>query len=222
MSFAEGLLLTLKVLTGRIPYAEIADDVQFYLATGRGELPGNVAFLLPSNAEGGDPAPARTLRFLFSALPECWDFDPQNRPSICTLLSHLSDLSSPTEVEATSANTKAQQVLSNPCSRRDTSFVDRFSPKISAQPLNSLVWIAVLIFSLSANIFLLLRRVDTLPPREQEASRLANQDRDLYVTPLSTYSAYYALLVPATLPLCIIVFPLVNVAYYLAAVTHRL
>ncbi|KAG8974266.1 hypothetical protein FRC05_007690, partial [Tulasnella sp. 425] len=117
-----------QVLTGRIPYAGVTGDVQFYLAINEGEIPGDVALLLPNDAEVVKSESALTLRLLASILPQCWDFDPHNRPSICTLLLQLSDTSPQPGVEASrskdvaSGDTQAQKVLSDPSSRQETSF----------------------------------------------------------------------------------------------------
>ncbi|KAG8955093.1 hypothetical protein FRC04_009550 [Tulasnella sp. 424] len=252
-------------VTERIPYAEITGDVQFYLAMDRKELPGDVVLLLPNDAEVRDSESALNLRFLSSTLPQCWEFNPQNRPSICALLSHLCD-TSPTQIgpeangnkDFTSGGTQTQQVLSDPSSRRETSFngnedvasggleegkklvetsedpsgscaaVERAREdwqgvptdahpeaegtnaensragqdasamerdadreprlgkndkavtkitsyrsllKISNQPLSTLIWATALILSISANIFLLLRKADSFPSRDQETTR---------------------------------------------------
>ncbi|KAG8955100.1 Receptor-interacting serine/threonine-protein kinase 3 [Tulasnella sp. 424] len=114
------------VLTGRIPYAELTGDLQFYLAMDRKELPGDIALLLPSDAETVDSESALTLRCLSLTLPRCWDFAPHNRP-VCALLSNISNLSPQTENEAgvnedvIAGDTKAQQGLSDISSQRETS-----------------------------------------------------------------------------------------------------
>ncbi|KAG8955098.1 hypothetical protein FRC04_009555 [Tulasnella sp. 424] len=73
------------VLTGRIPYAEITGDVQFYLAINQGEIPGDVALLLPNAAEV---------------------------PGVATSGSK----------DVASGDTQAQNILSDPSSRQETSF----------------------------------------------------------------------------------------------------
>ncbi|KIO21817.1 hypothetical protein M407DRAFT_28585 [Tulasnella calospora MUT 4182] len=89
-----------QVLTGYIPYAEAVGEAPFYLAIAQNKLPGDVALLLPSNSESADSDSALALRFLYSTLSQCWEFDPQKRPPICTLLSHISSPTSLTETEA--------------------------------------------------------------------------------------------------------------------------
>ncbi|KIO21818.1 hypothetical protein M407DRAFT_217538, partial [Tulasnella calospora MUT 4182] len=78
-----------QILTGRIPYAEAAGEVPFYMAIYQKNLPGDVKHLLSKIPEGADSESALALRFLYSTLPQCWDFDPHKRPSISTLLSQL-------------------------------------------------------------------------------------------------------------------------------------
>ncbi|KAG8974267.1 hypothetical protein FRC05_007691 [Tulasnella sp. 425] len=189
-----------EVLTGRIPYAEITGDVQFYLAIDRKEPPGDVASLLPNDAE------------------DCWDFDPQNRPTVRAILSHISNISPPTGNEASvnedvvAGDTQARQGLSDLSSQRETSFhgneyvasggleegtklveggapveeddktvtpvtSDWSSPKISTHLVITLFCAAALILSLSVNIFQFLQKVEPLP--HHEASRLSYQERDL-------------------------------------------
>lgn len=67
------------------------------MAIVQGKFPGDITLCLPNDKERVDSDSALALRFLYSTLPQCWEFDPQNRPSICTLLSHLSGLSPQTE-----------------------------------------------------------------------------------------------------------------------------
>ncbi|KAG8899704.1 hypothetical protein FRC00_001064, partial [Tulasnella sp. 408] len=79
------------VLTGRVPYAEAAGEIQFYTAIFQKIPPGDVNLLLPKNFGAKDIDCTPTLHFLHSALPQCWDFNPHNRPSISILLSRLAN-----------------------------------------------------------------------------------------------------------------------------------
>ncbi|KAG8955092.1 hypothetical protein FRC04_009549 [Tulasnella sp. 424] len=114
-----------QVVTGRIPYAERTAVGQFYLAMHRKELPGDASLLLPNDAEDVDSESALYLRFLYSALPQCWDFDPRNRPSTCALLSGISNHSPQTGSEAgaieevATGHKQVQQGLSNLSSQRE-------------------------------------------------------------------------------------------------------
>lgn len=58
--------------------------------------PGDITLLLSNNFQGADPESALALRFLRSAIPKCWDFEPRRRPSMSILLSQMSDISSVT------------------------------------------------------------------------------------------------------------------------------
>ncbi|KAG9023384.1 hypothetical protein FS837_005835 [Tulasnella sp. UAMH 9824] len=93
-----------QVLTGSVPYAEALGEGQLCMAIFQQRPPGNVALVLPSNFEGTDSGSALALQFLHSVIPTCWDFDPQNRPTMSTLLSQISNLSFET-VNVVGANT---------------------------------------------------------------------------------------------------------------------
>lgn len=56
--------------------------------------PGDVTLLLPNKLEGVDSESVLAFRYLQSTLPQCWDFEPQLRPSMRTLFSQISNLSS--------------------------------------------------------------------------------------------------------------------------------
>lgn len=64
------------------------------MAIDRKQPPGDIALLLADNFEGTDPESTLALRFLHSVIPKCWDFEPQRRPSMSTLLSQISNPSS--------------------------------------------------------------------------------------------------------------------------------
>ncbi|KAG8953763.1 hypothetical protein FRC00_006163 [Tulasnella sp. 408] len=89
-----------QVLTGYTPYAEAVGEGPFYLAIAQKKLPGDVALLLPKNSESTTSGSSVTLRFLYVTLPQCWDFHPRKRPSVCTLLSHISRPPPQTERES--------------------------------------------------------------------------------------------------------------------------
>lgn len=91
---------------GSVPYTEALGELQLCMAIFEKLLPGDVNLLLLSNFKGADSESALALRFLHSSLPQCWDFEPQRRPSMRTLLSHISHLSDGT-VPATGGNEKA-------------------------------------------------------------------------------------------------------------------
>lgn len=94
------------------------------MAIAQGKLPGDITLLLPKDVERVDSESALALRFLYSTLPQCWDFDPQNRPSMCTLLSQISGLSPQTEIGANgnedvpADDTQARQKLSEISSQK--------------------------------------------------------------------------------------------------------
>ncbi|KAG9036571.1 hypothetical protein FS837_001642 [Tulasnella sp. UAMH 9824] len=96
------------VLTGTIPYAKYPKQVEFCMAIGRGQPPGDIAMLLPNNFEGVDSESARALEFLHSIIPICWK-KSKHRPKMCNLLSQMSNLSGET-VNATGQN---EEVFSN-------------------------------------------------------------------------------------------------------------
>lgn len=54
------------------------------------KLPGDVKLLLSRTSGEAGSESALALRFLYSTLPQCWDFNPRSRPSVSTLLTHIS------------------------------------------------------------------------------------------------------------------------------------
>lgn len=94
------------------------------MAIAQGKPPGDISLLLLNNVETVDSDSVLASRFLHSALPPCWNFEPQNRPPISTLLSQISDLSSQTETEnegVASGDSQSQKALSNFTSQRENS-----------------------------------------------------------------------------------------------------
>lgn len=83
-----------QVITDLFPYPEAPGEPQIIVAILNKQPPGDVDRLLPRNFEETDPTSASALTFLHSTLPHCWDFQPRRRPSIRTLLLHISEFSS--------------------------------------------------------------------------------------------------------------------------------
>ncbi|KAG9040421.1 hypothetical protein FS837_000673 [Tulasnella sp. UAMH 9824] len=92
--FKPGIMQRLAfVLTNIFPYPDAAGDQQICMAIVMKQSPGDVELLYPNNFrfEEKDPSSALTLQFLHTSLPECWDFEPQDRPTMSTLLLHISN-----------------------------------------------------------------------------------------------------------------------------------
>lgn len=82
------------MITDIFPYPEALREPQIYVAINNKRPPGDINQLLPGNFEEGGPKSAFVLQYLHRTLPQCWDFEPRRRPTMSTLLSHISDLSS--------------------------------------------------------------------------------------------------------------------------------
>ncbi|EJD36726.1 kinase-like protein, partial [Auricularia subglabra TFB-10046 SS5] len=68
-----------EVLSGRVPFYELATDMQVILAVSRGDLPSR---------------PPRIRDTLWKIMLRCWALVPSDRPSAGSLLQRLSDLKS--------------------------------------------------------------------------------------------------------------------------------
>ncbi|KAG8916809.1 hypothetical protein FRC01_002859 [Tulasnella sp. 417] len=82
------------VLTGNIPYVKAVGERQLCMAIAQEQPPGDIELLLPSHFVDANSESALALRFLRAVIPRCWDFEPQRRPSMSTLLSQMSNLTS--------------------------------------------------------------------------------------------------------------------------------
>ncbi|KAG9041838.1 hypothetical protein FS837_011687 [Tulasnella sp. UAMH 9824] len=92
------------VLTGSIPYANSLMDPQLCMSMIRKERPGDIDLILPNNFEGAASDSAFDLWFLHSAIPQCWDFEPRSRPTMCTLHSKIHNLSSESDTAAVASD----------------------------------------------------------------------------------------------------------------------
>lgn len=87
-------------MTGIMPYAKALGEGHIIMAIVQEQPPGDISLLLPKNLGVMDSESALALQFLYSAVPQCWDFKPERRPSMFTLLSRISNLSSDLEKAA--------------------------------------------------------------------------------------------------------------------------
>ncbi|KAG9041839.1 hypothetical protein FS837_011688 [Tulasnella sp. UAMH 9824] len=83
-----------QVLTDCFPYPEASGERQICTAMIHEQSPCDVNLLLPNNFGEADYDAALVLELLCSTLPQCWDFHPQRRPSMRSLISQISDPSS--------------------------------------------------------------------------------------------------------------------------------